>query len=214
MAVSQCSGTQADISIDDWFGRYTIYRGGEEALIAAGVIRGEFVAGLGTWTRALVLEPGGGFTLVRDGKGGKGNYVTNALRERGLYTIQRKRDGNLLVCKYRTRAEERAHEEVRQKAFSDEQREKEIKRASALMEAWPKSADAFRKSGLNHADLTLGMLESKLVDGYEGGFRLTDDAARRFEGLVDEMIELIKTGASSWIRSCGTNTRRRAFETQ
>lgn len=82
-----------------------------------------------------------------------------------------------------------------EKAFIEVQRarEQEIERASTLVESWPKSVNAFRKSALDYADASLGMLESKLVDGYGGGYRLTDDAARRFEGLIDEMIELIKT---------------------
>lgn len=83
--------------------------------------------------------------------------------------------------------EEKALQERRQK------REKELHDAKKLVDSWPKSADAFRESALNHADLILGMLESVLIDGYRGGYRLTGDASRRFKALVDEMIELIRT---------------------
>lgn len=72
---------------------------------------------------------------------------------------------------------------------------KEIQAAKDLMDSWPKSVSEFREKALDYADFSLGMLEGTMLDGRSGGYRLSDDAARRFEGLVDEMMVLIKTGA-------------------
>lgn len=72
-------------------------------------------------------------------------------------------------------------------------REKKIEQAFALVNSWPTSADAFRESALFYADIAFGGLESRMVDGWLGGYRLSDDAARRFDGLVDEMMALIQT---------------------
>lgn len=108
MADAQCSTDPAHgVEITEYFSQ-SIYLGDETALIAAGVIRSEWVAGLGAHSRAIVLEPDGGFTVIREGV--SGNYVTHALRRRGLFSLRRRKDGLLRVIKYRTPEEERLRE--------------------------------------------------------------------------------------------------------
>ncbi len=72
-------------------------------------------------------------------------------------------------------------------------REQAVERAHALVNSWPKSAASFRAQVVDWADYTLGLLEGRLIDGENGGYRLSDDGARRLEGLVDELIALIRT---------------------
>lgn len=72
-------------------------------------------------------------------------------------------------------------------------REQAVERAHALVNSWPKSVASFRALEVDWADYYLGLLEGRLIDGERGGYRLSDDAARRFAGLVDEMMQLIKT---------------------
>lgn len=83
--------------------------------------------------------------------------------------------------------EEKAAMEARQA------REQAVERAHALVNSWPKSVASFRALEVDWADYYLGLLEGRLIDGERGGYRLSDDAARRFAGLVDEMMQLIKT---------------------
>ncbi|MHB0973340.1 MAG: hypothetical protein ACYC0P_03760 [Thiobacillus sp.] len=72
-------------------------------------------------------------------------------------------------------------------------REQAVERAHALVNSWPKSVASFRALEVNCADYYLGLLEGRLIDGENGGYRLSDDAARRLAELVDELIALIKT---------------------
>lgn len=72
-------------------------------------------------------------------------------------------------------------------------REQAVERAHALVNSWPKSVASFRALEVNWADYYLGLLGGRLIDGENGGYRLSDDAASRFVGLVDEMMQLIKT---------------------
>jgi hypothetical protein len=74
-------------------------------------------------------------------------------------------------------------------------REGMIERAWDKVNSWPKSTDAFRESALYLADIGLAALKVKLIDGCEGGYRLSDEAAGRFAQLADEMMGLIKTGS-------------------
>lgn len=71
-------------------------------------------------------------------------------------------------------------------------RENRIKRAYAFVASWAVSVDVYREEVLRNADATLLGLESMMVDGYRGGYRLNDDAAHRFGGLIDEMIDLLR----------------------
>lgn len=71
----------------------------------------------------------------------------------------------------------------------------EVRAAEELMASWHKSAYAFRESALDSADLVLGMLEAKLLDGVNGGWRFNDDTARKIEHSIDQMIRLVRTGA-------------------
>ena len=79
--------------------------------------------------------------------------------------------------------------------FLEAQRAREniIKRARAFVNSWAVSVDAYRGEVLENADAILLGLESMMVDGYRGGYRLTDDAASRFVGLIDEMKHLLQT---------------------
>lgn len=72
-------------------------------------------------------------------------------------------------------------------------RENRIKRAHAFVKSWAVSVDAYREEVLKNADATLLGLESMMVDGYRGGYRLSDDAASRFVELIDEMKYLLQT---------------------
>lgn len=71
----------------------------------------------------------------------------------------------------------------------------EVRAAEELMASWHKSAYAFRESALDSADLVLGMLEAKLLDGVNGGWRFNDDTARKIEHSIDQLIRLVRTGA-------------------
>lgn len=72
-------------------------------------------------------------------------------------------------------------------------RENRIKRAHAFVNSWAVSVDAYRWEVLGNADAILLGLESMMVDGYRGGYRLNDDAASRYVGLIDEMKDLLQT---------------------
>ncbi|MHB1351988.1 MAG: hypothetical protein ACYCWA_01605 [Thiobacillus sp.] len=82
-----------------------------------------------------------------------------------------------------------------EKTFLEAQRAREnrIKRAHAFVASWAVSVDAYREEALGNADAILLGLESMMVDGYRGGYRLNDDAASRFVGLIDEMKHLLET---------------------
>jgi len=72
-------------------------------------------------------------------------------------------------------------------------REKRIKRAHAFVNSWAATVDAYRYEALKTADATLLWMESMMVDGYRGGYRLNDDASSLFLGLIDEMKHLLQT---------------------
>lgn len=131
MADSQCSTDPAHgVEITDHWPNRLIYFGDETALIAAGVIRSEWVAGLGEHSRKIVLEPDGGFTVIREGV--NGNYVTHALRNRGLFSLRREKDGRLRVIKYRTLEEERLKKREREEERQKE-REREAEEAKNMV---------------------------------------------------------------------------------
>lgn len=73
-------------------------------------------------------------------------------------------------------------------------REEEIRRAKELVNSWPKTEEAFRKESLEYADFWLGILETKLIDGESGGWRYDDATTQKIERLVDQIIEVTKTG--------------------
>lgn len=199
------------------------YTGTALALAAAGLVRYERLPGQPGMRKTIV-------TILPDGSLPTGAPTANCreAREPGSIHITRKSKTTYRVDvmlpdheKERRREEQSRAErewETRMKSLPrpaplcrTSQELREIEAAKDLMDSWPKSAGAFRESSLNYADFSLGMLEGMLLDGRSGGYRLSDDAARRFEGLVDEMMALIKTGRSSWIMHCGTRTRRLAF---
>lgn len=71
--------------------------------------------------------------------------------------------------------------------------ENRIKRAYAFVNSWAVSVDAYREEVLKNADATIFGLKIMMIDGHRGGYRLNDDAARRFVGLIDEMKDLLQT---------------------
>lgn len=80
------------------------YSGTEAAMLAAGLIQAEWLEGLSTYTRSIVLAPDSGFLILREGKG---NCITNAHRDAGAITIKRLKGGELQVSKYRTCGEKK-----------------------------------------------------------------------------------------------------------
>lgn len=181
------------------------YTGAALSLVAAGLITYDRLPGQPGMrkTRVTILPDGSlssGAPTANHGAGHKPGAICITRKSKATYCV----DVTLPNHEQERRREDHARGEreweARMKSLprpeplcvTSTQRQ-EIQAARDLMGSWHKSADTFRNSAFDHADLILGMLESKLIDGAEGGYRLSDDAARRFEGLVDEMIELIKT---------------------
>lgn len=104
------------------------YSGTETAMLAAEWIRAEWLEGLSTNTRNIVLAPDSGFSILREGKG---RCITNAHRDAGAITIKRLKGGELRVSKYRTRAEKKAWEDARNAKYKEKQ-EQEIWKLAKL----------------------------------------------------------------------------------
>lgn len=107
------------------------YSGTEAAMLAAGLIRAEWLEGLSTYTRSIVLAPDSGFLILRKGKG---NCITNAHRDAGAITIKRLKGGGLQVSKYRTCGEKKACEDARNAKYKEEQEQKIWKLAKLARE--------------------------------------------------------------------------------
>lgn len=107
------------------------YSGTEAAMLAAGLIQAEWLEGLSTYTRSIVLAPDSGFLILREGKG---NCITNAHRDAGAITIKRLKGGELQVSKYRTCGEKKACEDARNAKYKEEQEQKIWKLAKLARE--------------------------------------------------------------------------------
>lgn len=96
-----------------------VYEGTAETLTSAGLIRAEWIVGLGRYTRAIVLNADGGFSMpYPDGK--RGSY-SNEERKRGLTTIKHIPGTELFqVQKYRTKEEERERDRQWQEQYDRE----------------------------------------------------------------------------------------------
>lgn len=131
MADSNYTDLPNGVSIIREWDSQILYSGTEAAMLAAGWIRAEWLEGLSTKTRSIALTTEGGFTILREGKG---RCITYAHRDAGAITIKRLEDGLLQVGKYRTRAEEKAREDVCKAKYKEEQEQEAWKLAKLARE--------------------------------------------------------------------------------
>lgn len=115
------------ISIDREWNHLVRYKGTEQAFLQYGLIRPEWLDGLGQLARSIALDPAGGFVLVGEGAG---NHFTHVRRDHGAITIKRLGRGAMFVTKYRTLNEQRALEEAASRRYKQQLQEKESQRQS------------------------------------------------------------------------------------
>jgi hypothetical protein len=121
MATANDSSLPSGVSITREWSSQIQYQGTETALLASGLIRAEWIEGLGRFSRQIAIDPAGGFQIVGEGKGSR---LTHAHRDNGALTIKRLPDGNILVGKFRTITEERDIEQARQEEWAREREQK------------------------------------------------------------------------------------------
>lgn len=71
---------------------------------------------------------------------------------------------------------------------------KEIQAAKALVASWPSSSADFRESARMYTDAVLMMLEPKLFDGKNGGYRYNDATTRKIKALAGQLRGLVEGG--------------------
>lgn len=186
---------------------YDSYTGTALALVAAGLVRHDRLPGRPGMRKTKV-------TILPDGSLPTGAPTANcpAAREPGAVSIYKKSKTAFSVHVIVTHGEEERRLEEHSRAEREWEarmkslprpeplcctsaKRQEIRAAEELMASWHKSSYAFRESALDSADLVLGMLEAKLLDGVNGGWRFNDDTARKIEHSIDQLIRLVRTGA-------------------
>ena len=115
--------------------------GTQAALIKAGLLKLEWIEGLGSLQREIVLDAHGNFTVVGEGKGCR---ICLAHRQHGAYTIKRAANGCFRVCKFRTPIEQDAYHE----RWAQECRARMEQHARVRMEqlAWSVASVATKES--------------------------------------------------------------------
>lgn len=195
------------VSVQREYATRVEYVGSEKALLAAGLIDPAWIAGLGRFTRSIVIEADGAFAMLGEGKG---NRVQHVHRKHGAYCVKRLLDeGMLMVAKYRTVEDERAFNQAQQ-----EKREQECARNT-----WECAKEAriendfpgrWKNGVLHHVQQLSDFLDGRLV--FEGfpALRLDPEAvraakevaamlARRISGLTP-MLDDMKVERSNVIR--------------
>jgi len=146
----------------------------------------------------------------------KGRAITIRRESKYLFVVSRDWSDDENVWYERREAQKKEAERVAR------DREAEVKRATKLVDSWPKTTSAFREMANRWASLYLVMLEEKLVDGEGGGgFRYDLEAVRKIEHLVDELLEVVETGTvvmdfdarKQATPACLASTAQRAVDT-
>lgn len=184
-----------------------IFTGTAESLSTAGLIRRDQLPGQPGMRKVTV-------TILADGSLPKGSPTAKCREadEPGAIIISRKSKALYEVCvrvsdeeaQRRRDEHSRAEREWENRMMAlprpaplgrTSQEHKEIEAAKNLVASWYKSSTAFRESANATADFCLGMLEAKLFDGENGGWRYNDATTHKIERLIDQIIGLIKTEA-------------------
>lgn len=134
------------------------YVGTDAACLAAGILKAEWLEGLGHLARQIAVDPAGGFTVLGEGKG---NRIKRTHREHGALTIKRLRDGSLQVECLRTPAEESAFNAARDAEFEQERRSRAWATAAATTTS--EFAPAWRRNVAAEIDKIVDLITGRLV---------------------------------------------------
>lgn len=182
------------------------FTGTAESLSAAGLVRLDQLPGQPGMRKTRV-------TILADGSLPQGSLQANCreAHEPGARRISRKSKTRYEVCisvsdeegERRREEHSRADREWEARMMSlprpaplcrTSQELKEIETAKKLVDSWPKSPAAFRKSVRGRTDMVLMMLEDTLLDGVHGGYRYNDATARKIKALVGQLRGLVEGG--------------------
>ena len=145
-------------------------------------------AHIATGPRELLVQHGFALDAPFPGDSGVKKTVCNSQDSLGR-GIHIRRCSKTRFCVYREfNAEEKAANQKR------EDRKNEIEYALKQVEAWPKSAGAFREYAHEMAGFGLRLIERGIRDGERGGYRYDDDTILRFQILADQLRGLLDTG--------------------
>ena len=182
------------------------FTGTAESLSSAGLVQRDQLPGQPGMRRVTV-------TILADGSFPKGAPTANCREadEPGAIKISRKSKTLYEVCIRVSDEEERRRREEHSRADREwgarmmslprpaplcrtNQERKEIQTAKALVASWPSSSADFRESARTYTDAVLMMLEPKLFDGKDGGYRYNDATARKIKALAGQLRGLVEGG--------------------
>lgn len=159
MANAEHSNLPPGVSILGEYSSGIRYAGTERDLIAGGILKPEWIDGLGKNSRLIALSSDGGFQIVGEGKG---NRLTHQHRDRGAYSAKRLPDGNIILFKYRTRAEEMAIRLVDQEQQKNDAQQKTWQLAKRA-HSQPDLPERWKNGVLHHVEQAEKLIEGKLV---------------------------------------------------
>lgn len=134
------------------------YVGGDSALIAGGIIRHEWIVGLGRLTRRIVLDADGAYVIVGEGMRGA---LAGVQREHGAYGVRRNHDGSLRVDCYRTCSEERERRMADRKE-RDAESERDIWVRTKAAHSVTDFAERWKYGVLAHLDQVTGIVDGRI----------------------------------------------------
>lgn len=182
------------------------FTGTAESLSSAGLVRRDHLPGQPGMRKVTV-------TILADGSFPKGAPTANCreANEPGSIRISRKTKTLYEVCIRVSDEEEQRRRDEHSRADREwearmmslprpaplcctSQERKEIETAKALVASWPSSSADFRESARTYTDAVLMMLEPKLFDGKDGGYRYNDATERKIKALVGQLRGLVEGG--------------------